>query len=115
MADTPNPPWEPTAWLREAVSERIRLMTQAVPRAALDDDMAILMQLTEASEDATREERDRWEYTCDRCGQYCPPDGVWGFATGHVELVVSGIKILVTMGLCRVCRQAEQVPMSKGG
>jgi len=105
------PPWEPTAWLRTAIDKRLTEIMGRVPD--LDEDgLVIVFALTEPPED-TQGSRKRWEFTCDRCGAYCP--GAAGTAntlvTGSVAVDVPGRhKVLITLGMCRPCSQREKPP-----
>jgi hypothetical protein len=107
------PPWEPTAWLRDAINKRLAEMMGRVPDFDQDPTFTVIVfALTEPPED-TPGARKRWEFTCDRCGAYCP--GAAGMAdtliTASVAVDVPGDqKVLITMGMCRPCSEREKPP-----
>jgi len=101
MKNTTN--YEPSAWMRETVAARLNQMP-AIKRAAVHYEIVMLM-LTEPPEDATKEERDRWETQCDRCGKQCEPGQ--DFHTGSLTPNEFGGRIAITFGLCDACKVLE--------
>jgi hypothetical protein len=92
--------------MRGRISE---VMTEIDRLLMMDHQMElVIVQLGRPEENATREEQDRWELSCDRCGRYCPPPT--DFHTGGITLVRHKRKIMVTFGLCDDCRALEAVP-----
>jgi hypothetical protein len=99
--------YEPTAWMRQKVRERL-VQARPVLRAESPRGWAVvILMLTEPDEDASDEERERWELSCDRCGTYCPPPS--DFFTGQVTVVERGHRVAITFGMCRACKQLENV------
>jgi hypothetical protein len=104
---TTKAPYEPTAWMRQAVAARVRVFAPAI-RAAPAEIMVMLM-LSEPPEGSTPEVQDAWEVTCDRCSAYCGDEDT-DFFTGAVAVVdARGRRITVTFGLCEACRALEGV------
>jgi hypothetical protein len=55
---------------------------------------------------------ERWESTCDRCGQYVPPErnteenrAFWAGTASAVS--EHGVQIIIGYGLCRHCYEME--------
>lgn len=96
------PPWEPTAWLREAIDRRADLLeAQGADRAVCD--LVVTPLAGPWAAPGTREDR-----TCDRCRVYVPPRlQLW---IGAVQMQrVDGTVALLVLGLCCLCRDAEVV------
>lgn len=96
------PPWEPTAWMREAIDRRVdQLEAQGVDRTRCDTVVTPLAGLSTTP--GTREDR-----TCDRCSVYVSPKlHLWG---GAVQMQrVDGTIALLVVGLCQRCAAAEVV------
>lgn len=95
--DTPHTtPHEPSAWLRGAVTRRIRDV-QALgldPHAA---DPIIVAPLGRGCAPGDREDR-----TCDRCRAYTPPGPPF-----HVLGVQPARGLLLVVGLCDPCHDRE--------
>ena len=75
----------------------------ATARAA--DPTIVMTYLSEPDHEPTREELDRWERTCDRCGTYVPDDGE--FYTGSVLRVIEGRQVMFTFGVCAPCKAVK--------
>lgn len=89
-------------WLTAAADQRLALMQETVPPEVLAEDAPIVMaMLTEPSDDLDRQERERWERTCDNCGAYTPEGQV--FYTGHVTRYLFGAPVMITYGACFRC------------
>lgn len=96
------PPWEPTAWMREAIDRRTgQLEAQGVDRTACDTVVTPLVG--PATVPGTRADR-----CCDRCEVYVPPRlRMWA---GAVQMQrVDGTMALLVVGLCQRCASAEVV------
>lgn len=100
----PAPPWEPTAWLRDADARRLAQLT---PTAREAGSATILTTLTGSRTTAgTREDR-----TCDRCEVYVPPTKpgrpVAYFVAWIEHSNRRGGRALIVVGLCKRCADAE--------
>lgn len=84
------------AWLKAAIDKRVAPFSE-IP--GLAHWPLVLTTLTEPDEDASEEERARWERTCDRCGKHCPNV----FYTGTATRIVQGVDVIVTFGMCVQC------------
>lgn len=103
MTETAAPPWEPTAWMREAIDRRTaQLEDRGIDRTVCD---AVVVPLAGnwTGIAGTREDR-----TCDRCRVYVPHGlDLWA---GTVQMQrVDGTRALLAFGLCSACRNAEVV------
>ena len=86
------------AWLQAKVDQRMALVAEAVPAA---DWPVIVTPLSEAPEDATPEQRRRWDRTCDCCGRYCPYPRE-DFYTGQLQRTrPDGVLVLMFFGVCK--------------
>lgn len=103
---TTNAPWEPTAWMREALARRAAMIDAQVH----DPDPASLSVVTPLS-GSTPAAGSREDRTCDRCRVYVPPTSPPArprFYIGAVHRTrTDGLAALVTFGLCRRCASAE--------
>jgi hypothetical protein len=91
-------------WLVAKVDQRLELMIQHGALAIARESGApmIMTFLDEGSPGMSEEERERWERTCDRCGEYIPDDGE--FYTGHMNRTIEGIQIFMAFGVCGSCK-----------
>jgi hypothetical protein len=99
--------YEPSAWMRQAVADRLTAFAPAIRETPVGTTTIILM-LTELSWGASDEAKDRWERSCDRCDTYCE-DGR-DFYTGSMTVrSVQGHRVSVTFGLCPACQALEGI------
>lgn len=94
-------------WILSAVDQRVAMIADVLGPTITA--MPIVMTtLTEPpeGEDATAEDFERWERTCDNCGAYCPSDS--GFLTGQATREVLGTQVIVTFGACPRCAEPTQ-------
>jgi hypothetical protein len=107
----PTYPQAEPAWLIAKIDQRLALMTDVIEQriglgmlSEFAGDKALVMaQLSEPDENATQEERDRWEYTCDNCGAYCPYPVP--FYTGHAMRTIGPAQVLIAFGACQRCKE----------
>jgi hypothetical protein len=64
----------------------------------------ILTPLTEPKEDATDDDRIRWDRSCDNCGVFCGKTR--DFWTGSVTRYLGKTQVVLTFGTCTNCKQA---------
>jgi hypothetical protein len=91
-------------WLDAKVDQRLAQMQEAMPipvMAAATGAHVIMVTLTEPDEDATPEQIQQWNLTCDNCGKVDPV-----LHTGHMERRVDGVLVVITMGACASCLSA---------
>lgn len=88
-------------WLQAKVDQRIALMKEKLGNLPQALDVGIIMMpLTEPTEHATPDEMLAWERSCDNCLVFCAGD----FYTGHVSRNWGGQQIVITFGVCPVCK-----------
>lgn len=88
-------PWEPSAWMRQRLAERVEVAVRE--RAAAGGDVAVVIPLGRTGTPGSREER-----SCDRCSTYVPP------GTELLMLVFRPEPWLhITGGLCQACWSLE--------
>lgn len=93
---------EPT-WLVSKIDQRLALMEEHMGNAADVPAQVVMTPLTEPGEDATKEDFERWERTCDNCGRYCPPDSE--FYTGHSVRMRGEVQVIFMFGVCPDCKE----------
>jgi|SRR5690349_2151197 len=97
-------------WLQSKVDQRLALIKEATGGSALGfkalGTTIIVMPLTEPAEgdDATPEQMERWENTCDNCGKYL----AFGLSLRYVEREWDNLTISMFFGVCDEC-PAEEV------
>lgn len=91
------------AWLSAKVDQRIAFMLDKsggwFPEGAV-----IATPLVEPEENATKEEVDRYERTCDNCGAFVP-EGTLFFTGTSSRTLASGHQVLVFFGACDQCAE----------
>lgn len=99
-------------WLQGKADQVLARMREEIgkagltPKQALSDYNLVMMPLAEPREGASREEIERFEYTCDNCGAYCPPPFV-RFTTGVLAQEIDGVRVLLSWGACVKCTEAN--------
>lgn len=96
-------PHEPSTWLAGRIADLTSRLDQGRTRA-ISTGVFLLAELTERP--TGRRARQRWEFSCDRCGTYVPSGrGLVMSAqeAGHHH----GARLVVTFGLCRECAALE--------
>jgi hypothetical protein len=105
-SETTIPPWEPSAWFRDAITRAVKLL----PNDAHGPGRLTVGSLTGWSVvDAASSAEDR---RCDRCGEHVPPtrpDAPPEFFTGAMPAShpLTGARALFAFGLCRSCAELE--------
>lgn len=90
--------------LNYLVAARLNGMRAAIALAAESDPPAVVMTtLTEPPDDATDEDRRRWDRSCDLCGTWCPEDTE--FWTGSTTPPGQPVQVIVTFGVCGPCHR----------
>lgn len=87
------------SWLTAKVDQRLALMEDHIPMESVGDALIVSM-LTEPPPNATPEQMEVWERSCDNCGKHCPGD----FYTGHVSRTLHGKPVRITFGVCPSCK-----------
>ena len=97
-----NPPW-----LVAKTEQRLAFIIEngALEAARESGAMVIMIFLDEGEEHMTKQERERWERTCDCCGQYISGDGE--FYTGHMNRTAEDVQIFMAFGVCGDCKRAH--------
>jgi hypothetical protein len=91
------------AWLRLALDIRLAAILAVAGGVGPFREFGFVMTtLTEPDEEASDEERERWERTCDHCGRYFSDEEE--FYTGHASRIVEDVQILIAFGVCPECR-----------
>ena len=100
-------------WLEALIDQRLALMREHAGGPAGfklyfgGQGGVVMTPVTEPREEATKEEYDRWDRTCDRCGKYVKPTS--RFWTGHIMRNWEGVQICFTYGVCRNCKLHPEV------
>ena len=103
-------------WLIAKVDRRIaEIRDGGAFEIAGDNKPIIATFLDEGDHEMTAEEHEKWERTCDGCGQYCPTgeDGI-NFYTGHTGRIINGRQVLLTYGVCENCKTVIENDNQKG-
>lgn len=94
-------PWEPTAWMREAIRRQIDQIEASGVNRAVCDVVVVPLTGSYAGIAGTREDR-----TCDRCRVYVPEGRqLWVGAVRSRR--IDGTVALLAVGLCARCKDAE--------
>jgi len=97
------------AWLAAKVDQRLALMEEHMGDVSKLPTHFVMTPLTEPEENASKEEFDHWERTCDNCGVYCP----WptDFYTGTTVRMRGETQVIFTFGVCATCKKlGEEQP-----
>lgn len=89
-------PWEPSAWLRDAISKRHKQIRTIHTNRPGD---LVVAPLGPKTAHGAREDR-----TCDRCRTYVPPGPLF-----YVHAFPAAPALVLIVGLCRDCHQLERV------
>lgn len=96
----PVPPW-----LQSQVDQlQARVRSQfppGIPLSVVFGNAIVTMPLTEPAEGSSKKQMQRWEFTCDNCGRYCP-DPI-PFHTGTLAQQWDGVQVLIFYGACSRC------------
>ena len=103
-------------WLQAKVDQRIEFMVRhgALDIARENGTRFVTSYLDEGEEEMTKEERERWERTCDSCGRYVPPEpgadreDYDNFYTGYTARTVEDVKIMLAFGVCGTCKNLSE-------
>jgi hypothetical protein len=89
--------------LTAKIDQRLALMSEALQAMQLEGLPLVMVTLTEFAEDATPQQIEEWERTCDSCGKHCP----WpiDFYIGHITRDVGLLQVIITYGVCADCKE----------
>ncbi len=97
----PQPLTKEPPWLTAMADQRLAQFNAAVPKLVVGDlagAEVVMFTLTDPSADTERAV-DRWNNSCDNCGEHCPDT----LLTGHVGRAYQGKDVVITFGACPDC------------
>lgn len=100
------------AWLVAMVDQRLTFMQEKMGGRDLDlSGQYVVTPVSEPgssddpNETISPEQMERWDRSCDRCGEYRPDD----LYTGHVTREAFGTTVTFTFGVCPTCAELPSV------
>lgn len=89
------------AWLTAKVDQRLAMFEQVLG-GQLEQLHIVMAPLSEPDEDASPEEFEQWDRTCDNCGRYCK-EPLEFYTGGVVRYLKDGQPVHLTFGVCKDC------------